>query len=76
MLGTSQNDWTSMAASSDGSYGTPDGVYCSFPVSTAGGEYHVIEDLEVNEFSRERIDRSTAELLDERDSVASLGLLP
>ena len=55
---------------------TPEGVYCSFPVSTAAGAYHVIEDLEVNEFSRERIDRSTAELLDERDSVASLGLLP
>lgn len=76
VLGTSQGDWTSMAVHSDGSYETPEGVYCSFPVSTAAGAYRVIEDLEVNEFSRERIDRSTAELLDERDSVASLGLLP
>ena len=76
VLGTSRGDWTSMAVHSDGSYETPEGVYCSFPVSTAAGAYHVIEDLEVNEFSRERIDRSTAELLDERDSVASLGLLP
>jgi malate dehydrogenase len=65
-----------MAVHSDGSYETPAGVYCSFPVSIAAGSYRVIEDLEVNEFSRERIDRSTAELLDERDSVASLGLLP
>jgi malate dehydrogenase len=76
VLGTSQGDWTSMAVHSDGSYETPEGVYCSFPVSIAAGSYRVIEDLEVNEFSRERIDRSTAELLDERDSVASLGLLP
>jgi malate dehydrogenase len=76
VLGTRAGDWTSMAVYSKGSYETPEGVYCSFPVTTAGGEYRVIEGLEVNEFSRERIDRSTAELLDERDSVASLGLLP
>ena len=76
VLGTKEGDWTSMAVVSDGSYGTPEGVYCSFPVNTAAGDYHVVEDLEVNEFSRQRIDRSTAELLDERDGVVSLGLLP
>jgi malate dehydrogenase len=76
VLGTREGDWTSMAVHSDGSYGTPEGVYCSFPVTTAGGEYQVIQGLDVNEFSRERIDRSTAELVEERDSVAGLGLLP
>jgi malate dehydrogenase len=76
VLGTKAGDWTSMAIHSDGSYGTPAGVYCSFPVATAGGEYQVIQGLGVNEFSRERIDRSTSELVDERDSVAGLGLLP
>ena len=76
VLGTSPGDWTSMAVHSKGSYETPEGVYCSFPVTTATGEYRIVEDLEINEFSRERIDRSTAELVDERDSVLSLGLLP
>jgi malate dehydrogenase len=76
VLGTSPGDWTSMAVHSKGSYETPEGVFCSFPVTTAAGEYRVVEDLEINEFSRERIDRSTAELVDERDSVLSLGLLP
>jgi malate dehydrogenase len=76
VLGTGPGDWTSMAVFSAGAYGTPPGVYCSFPVTAADGEYHVVEGLDVNEFSRERIDRSTAELLEERDSVVSLGLLP
>jgi malate dehydrogenase len=76
VLGTRAGDWTSMAVHSDGSYGTPEGIYCSFPVTTAGGEYQVIQGLDVNEFSRERIERSTAELVEERDSVAGLGLLP
>jgi malate dehydrogenase len=76
VLGTKPGDWTSMAVHSDGSYGTPLGVYSSFPVATVGGEYQVIQGLEVNEFSRERIDRSTSELVEERDSVAGLGLLP
>jgi malate dehydrogenase len=76
VLGTKAGDWTSMAVWSDGSYGTPEGVYCSFPVTTAAGDYRMVEDLEISEFSRERIDRSTAELLDERDGVVSLGLLP
>jgi malate dehydrogenase len=75
VLGTGPGDWTSVAVFSEGSYETPKGVYCSFPVTSAGGEYRIVEGLEVNEFSRQRIDRSTAELVEERDSVSSLGLL-
>jgi malate dehydrogenase len=73
--GTKEGDWTSMAVFSHGYYGTPEGVYCSYPITTSKGDYHVVEGLEVNDFSRERIDRSTAELLEERDSVVGLGLL-
>ena len=75
-LGTQEGDWTSMAVAADGSYDTPGGVYCSYPVVTGNWECRVVKDLEVNEFSAERIKRSTSELLDERDSVAALGLLP
>jgi len=76
VLGTRAGDWTSMGVFSDGSYGAPEGVYCSFPVTTGARDWSVVQGLEVNEFSRERMDRSFAELLDERDSVLSLGLLP
>jgi malate dehydrogenase len=76
VLGTRPGDWTSAAVFSDGSYGTPKDVYCSYPMTVAGGKYRLVEGLEINEFSRERIDRSTAELIEERDSVVSLGLLP
>ena len=75
-LGTPDGDWTSMAVFSDGWYGTPEGVFCSFPVTAGDRSYRVVEGLEVNDFSRELIDRSTAELLAERDSVLDLGLLP
>ena len=65
----------SMAVAADGSYGTPEGIYCSFPVVT--GEWGARRaGLEVNEFSADRIERSTAELVEERESVAYLGLLP
>jgi malate dehydrogenase len=75
-LGTAEGDWTSMAVFSEGWYGTPEGVFCSFPVTTGDGTYRVVEGLEINEFSRALIARSTAELLSERDSVRDLGLLP
>jgi malate dehydrogenase len=75
-LGTSDGDWTSMAVWSHGGYGTPEGVYSSLPLRTSAWSYEVVEGLEINEFSRERIDRTTAELLEEREAVASLGLLP
>ncbi len=76
VLGTRDGDWTSMGVLSDGSYGAPEGVYCSFPVTAGANDYRLVEGLELNEFSRQRVDRSFAELVEERDSVLSLGLLP
>ncbi|WP_104111828.1 malate dehydrogenase [Arthrobacter sp. N199823] len=73
--GTPEGDWTSMAIPSDGSYGVPEGLVSSFPVTTAGGEYSIVQGLEISKFSRARIDASVAELQAERDAVAELGLL-
>ncbi|ONK11951.1 malate dehydrogenase [Streptomyces sp. MP131-18] len=73
--GTAEGDWTSMAVPSDGSYGVPEGLISSFPVTTAGGEYRIVQDLAVNAFSRPRIDASVAELADEREAVRALGLI-
>ena len=73
--GTVAGDWVSMAVPSDGSYGVPDGILCGFPVTTAGGAYTIVEGLEIDEFSRVRIDASAAELVDERDAVRELALL-
>jgi malate dehydrogenase len=73
--GTPAGDWVSMAVPSDGSYGVPEGLISGFPVTTSGGEYTIVEGLEINEFARTRIDASTAELGEERDAVRSLGLL-
>ncbi|GAA3018467.1 malate dehydrogenase [Actinokineospora globicatena] len=75
VLGTPAGDWTSMAVSSDGSYGVPEGIISSFPVTTADGEYQIVQGLEINEFSRARIDASVAELVEERDAVRALGLI-
>jgi len=74
-LGSREGDWTSMAVWSEGAYDAPKGVYCSFPVTTKGGAYQVVEGLDLNEFSQKRFALSTAELLDEREAVASLGLI-
>ncbi|MFQ4149305.1 malate dehydrogenase [Arthrobacter sp. LAPM80] len=73
--GTPAGDWTSMAVPSDGSYGVPTGIVSSFPVTTSGGEYSIVPNLEISEFSRSRIDASVAELESERDAVSELGLL-
>lgn len=73
--GTPEGDWTSMAVPSDGSYGVPEGLVSSFPVTTANGSYSIVQGLEISEFSRTRIDASVAELQSERDAVAELGLL-
>ncbi|MGW6129301.1 malate dehydrogenase [Cellulomonas sp. NPDC055163] len=73
--GTPEGDWTSAAVVSDGSYGVPEGLISSFPVTSSGGEWHIVPGLEVDEFSRGRIDASVAELGEERDAVRSLGLL-
>ena len=72
---TPADDWVSMAVASDGSYGVPEGLICSFPVTTKGGEWQIVEGLEVDDFSRARIDASVAELVEERDAVTALGLI-
>jgi len=74
-LGSAKADWVSMAVPSDGSYGVPEGLISSFPVTCSGGEYSIVQGLEIDEFSRGRIDASVAELAEERDTVASLGLI-
>ena len=64
-----------MGVVSDGSYGVPEGLVSSFPVTTKNGEFEIVRGLEVNEFSRARIDASVKELSDERDAVRELGLI-
>jgi malate dehydrogenase len=73
--GTDPDDWTSVAMCSPGVYGIPEGVVTSLPVRAVGGAWQVVEGLDVNDFSRARIDASVAELGDERAAVAALGLL-
>jgi malate dehydrogenase len=75
VLGTPEGDWTSMAIPSDGSYGVPEGLISSFPVVCKGGKYEIVPGLEINDFSRERIDASVRELSEERDAVRGLGLI-
>ena len=73
--GTAEGNWTSAAIPSDGSYGIAEGVICSYPVTSAGGRWEIVQGLEINEFSRARIDASVAELREERAAVEALGLL-
>nr|WP_280196048.1 hypothetical protein [Nocardia farcinica] len=73
VLATRAGLWTWMAVPSDGSYGVPDGLISSFPVTCADGAYRIVEGLEVDAFSRERIDASVAELAAEREAVVELG---
>ena len=68
-------DWVSMGIPSDGSYGVPEGLISGFPVTTSGGEWKIVEGLDIDEFSRSKIDASVAELVDERDTVSGLGLV-
>ena len=72
LLGTSEGDWVSMAVPSDGSYGIPEGVTYSYPVTIAKGEYRIVTGLEVDEFSRKRMDATLAELREERAGVKAL----
>ena len=74
--GTPDGDWVSMAIPSDGSYGIPEGVVYSFPCTTSGGDISIVQGLEIDDFSRSRMDTTRAELLEEREQVAELGLLP
>ena len=73
--GTPDGDWVSMAVASDGSYGVPAGLVSSFPVMVTDGRWSIVQGLEIDDFSRGRIDASVAELADEREAVKGLGLL-
>ena len=73
--GTPEGDWVSMAIPSDGSYGVAEGLMSSFPVTTANGEYSIVSGLEIDDYSQGKIDASVAELTEERDTVADLGLI-
>jgi malate dehydrogenase len=75
VLGTPAGDWVSMGIPSDGSYGVPEGIIAGLPVTTSGGGYSVVQGLELDEFSRGRVDASIAELVEERDAVSGLGLI-
>lgn len=75
LLGSAQDDWVSMAVASDGSYDVPEGLISSFPVTTKDGDWEIVQGLEIDDFSRGRIDASTAELAEERDAVKELGLI-
>jgi malate dehydrogenase len=75
VLGTSGDEWVSMAVPSPGAYGVEEGIISSFPVRCSGGEWEIVEGLDVPEFSRERIDATVAELVAERDAVRELKLV-
>jgi malate dehydrogenase len=75
LLGSPERNWVSMAVVSDGSYGVPEGLISSFPVTTKDGSWEIVQGLEIDDFSRGRIDASTAELADERAAVTELGLI-
>jgi malate dehydrogenase len=72
---TNGTDWTSASVVSDGSYGVPEGLISSFPCRAAGGSWEIIQGVPINDFSREKIDASVAELASERDAVRSLNLI-
>ena len=72
--GTSGESWTTVALPSGGEYGTVPGVVTGLPCRSRGGEWEVVEGLEISDFQRARIDASVAELVSERDAVRALGL--
>jgi len=74
-LGTPEGDWVSMSVWSDGSYGCPEGIVSSFPCTVTDGVYSIVQGLDIDDFSRGKIDASTAELVEERDAVKELGLI-
>jgi malate dehydrogenase len=73
--GTAEGDWTSASLPSDGSYGVAEGLISSFPVTSKNGKWEIVQGLDIDEFSRGRIDASVAELVEEREAVKTLGLL-
>ena len=75
VLGTPDDDWVSMAVPSDGSYDVDEGLISGFPCTCSGGQWKIVDGLEIDDFSRERIDATVAELKEERDAVQKLGLI-
>ena len=75
VLGTAEGDWVSMSVPSDGSYEVPEGLISSFPCTTSDGTYQIVPGLQINDFSRGKIDASVAELIEEREAVRALGLI-
>jgi malate dehydrogenase len=75
VLGTPEGDWVSMSVPSDGSYEIPEGLISSFPCTVSGGTYQIVPGLEINDFSRGKINTSVAELVEEREAVRTLGLI-
>lgn len=75
VLGTPDGDWVSMAVPSDGSYGVPSGLISSFPCTCANGSYSIVQGLDIDNYSRVKIDASVNELIEERDAVRTLGLI-
>lgn len=73
--GTPDGDWVSMAVVSDGSYGVPEGLVYSYPLTTSDGDWEIVQGLEISDFSRRRMDVTATELADERAAVAGLGLI-
>ena len=71
-LGTADGDWTSMAIPSDGSYGVPEGIIYSYPVTCRDGRYAIVQNLPIDDFSRARMDATAKELLEERAAVQHL----
>ncbi|MFZ1490847.1 MAG: malate dehydrogenase [Ilumatobacteraceae bacterium] len=74
-LGTPEGDWVSMAVPSDGSYGVPEGLVSSFPCVCRDGSYAIVQGLDLDEYSRAKVDASAGELAEERDAVRELGLI-
>lgn len=75
VLGTPEGDWVSMSVPSDGSYEIPEGLISSFPCTVSGGVYQIVPGLEINDFSRGKINTSVTELVEEREAVRALGLI-
>ncbi|GAA2179184.1 malate dehydrogenase [Brooklawnia cerclae] len=75
VLGTPEGDWVSMSVPSDGSYGVPEGLISSFPVTTKDGAYEIVQGLELNDFSQAKLDATIAEMADEKQAVTELGLI-
>jgi malate dehydrogenase len=75
VLGTPDGVWVSMSVVSDGSYGVPEGLISSFPCVVEDGQWQIVQGLDIDEFSRTRIDASAAELASERATVQELGLI-